>query len=85
MKKRYERELSLEELTKVPDSEIDYSDIPELDDAFWKNARIVQPRPPKEQVTIRFDADILDWFRRRGKGYQTHINAVLRAYVDAQK
>lgn len=85
MKKRYERELSLEELAKVPDSEIDYSDIPELDEAFWKNARIVQPRPPKEQVTIRFDADILEWFRRRGKGYQTHMNAVLRAYVDAQK
>lgn len=85
MKKRYERELSLEELAKVPDSEIDYSDIPELDDAFWKNARIVQPRPPKEQITIRFDADVLDWFRRRGKGYQTHMNAVLRAYVDAQK
>ena len=85
MKKRYERELSPEELAKIPDSEIDYSDIPELDDAFWKNARIVQPRPPKEQVTIRFDADVLDWFRRRGKGYQTHMNAVLRAYVDAQK
>jgi uncharacterized protein (DUF4415 family) len=85
MKKRYDRELSLEELAKVPDSEIDYSDVPELDETFWKNARVVHPRHAKEQLTIRFDADVVDWFRARGKGYQTHMNAVLRAYVDAQK
>jgi uncharacterized protein (DUF4415 family) len=85
MKKRYDRELSLEELARVPDAEIDYSDIPELGEDFWKNARVVHPRDPKEQLTIRFDADVVAWFRSKGKGYQTHMNAVLRAYVDAQK
>lgn len=85
MKKRYTRELTLEELAQLPDSEIDYSDIPELDEDFWKNAVIVPPRDSKEQLTIRFDADVVKWFKSKGKGYQTHMNAVLRAYVDAQK
>lgn len=84
MNKRYKQELTLEELAALPDSEIDYSDIPELGPEFWANARVVQPRDPKEQLTIRFDADIVEWFRAQGKGYQTHMNAVLRAYVDAQ-
>lgn len=85
MTKRYDRELTLDELAKIPDSEIDYSDIPALDEAFWDNARVVAPRDPKQQLTIRFDADIVEWFRAKGKGYQTHMNAVLRAYVDAHK
>ena len=84
MSKRYKQELTLEELAALPDSEIDYSDIPELGPEFWENARVVKPRDPKEQLTIRFDADIVEWFKAKGKGYQTHMNAVLRAYVDAQ-
>ncbi len=52
------------------------------DDDFWKGAKIVMPAP-KETITIRLDADLLAWFRQ-GKGYQTKINAVLRAYVKAQ-
>jgi uncharacterized protein (DUF4415 family) len=48
---------------------------------FWKNATVVLPRP-KAAVTIRLDADLLDWFRRQ-KGYQTRINAILRAYMKA--
>ena len=84
MNKRYKQELTLEELAALPDSEIDYSDIPELGPEFWANARVVRPRDPKEQLTIRFDADIVEWFKAKGKGYQTHMNAVLRAYVDAQ-
>ena len=84
MNKRYKQELTLEELAALPDSEIDYSDIPELGPDFWANARVVKPRDPKEQLTIRFDADIVEWFKAKGKGYQTHMNAVLRAYVDAQ-
>jgi len=75
----------LKQLAERDDSLIDYSDIPELGEEFWKNARIVQPRDPKEQLTIRLDADVVAWFRAGGKGYQTHMNAVLRAYVDAQR
>ena len=39
--------------------------------------------PRKVAVSLRLDADVLDWFRRQGSGYQTRINAVLRAYRDA--
>lgn len=50
---------------------------------FWKKAKIVVPRA-KQTVTIRLDADLLDWLRQQ-KGYQTRINAVLRTYMEAQK
>jgi len=53
------------------------------DEAFWKKARIVMPQV-KETMTIRLDADVLEWFRKQGKGYQTRINAILRSYVHAQ-
>jgi uncharacterized protein (DUF4415 family) len=46
---------------------------------FWKNARVVMPRP-KKTITIRLDADLLEWLRKQ-KGYQTRINAVLRTYM----
>jgi uncharacterized protein (DUF4415 family) len=50
---------------------------------FWKEAKVVLPQP-KQTVTIRLDADLLDWLRRE-KGYQTRINAVLRTYMEAQQ
>ena len=73
----------------MTDSEIDYSDIPELEDDYFKNAKQgMMYRLLKQQTTIRLDADILDWFKRHaknGKGYQTDINKALRAYVVAQE
>jgi uncharacterized protein (DUF4415 family) len=56
-------------------------DVHPTDEAFWKNAKVVLPRP-KEVVTMRLDADLLEWFRRQ-EGYQTRINAILRAYMKA--
>ncbi len=56
-------------------------DIQPTDEAFWKDAHIVMPKR-KETVTMRLDADLLDWFRRE-RGYQTRINAILRAYMSA--
>ncbi len=50
----------------------------------WKNARVVWPQG-KAPVTLRLDKDIIAWFKHRGRGYQTRINAVLRAFVEAQK
>jgi uncharacterized protein (DUF4415 family) len=55
-------------------------DINPTDETFWKDARVVMPRR-KETVTIRLDADLLEWFRRE-RGYQTKINAILRAYMN---
>src|SRR6266481_422814 len=51
-------------------------------DTDWAKAHLVLP-PGKELVTLRLDRDVIDWFREAGKGYQTRINAVLRAYKDA--
>jgi uncharacterized protein (DUF4415 family) len=51
------------------------------DEAFWKQARVVTPLR-KKTITMRIDADLLAWFRRQ-RGYQTRINAILRAYMNA--
>jgi uncharacterized protein (DUF4415 family) len=51
------------------------------DEEFWKSAKVAMPTP-KEIVTMRLDADLLRWFRQQ-RGYQTRINAILRAYMHA--
>ncbi len=58
------------------------ADIHPTDEAFWSKAKVVMPRS-KKTVTMRLDADLLDWFRGN-PGYQTRINAILRAYMNAQ-
>ena len=58
---------------------------PVLDEAFWRNAEILDPRHAKSTITIRLDEDVIDFFKRGGAGYQSRMNAVLRAYVYARK
>lgn len=53
-------------------------------DIDWSTARLVLP-PGKENVTLRIDRDVLAWFRSTGKGFHTRMNAVLRAYMEAQR
>ncbi len=53
-------------------------------DDFWKRVRVVMPRG-KTSVHLRVDSDVFDWFKKRGEGHLTRMNAVLRSYVDAQK
>jgi uncharacterized protein (DUF4415 family) len=70
------------------DEDIDLSDIPEVTPEMFARAiarRGLKPIPRKQQVTLRLDADVLDWFRAQGRGYQTQINALLRAYVEAHR
>lgn len=79
----------LKALSEMPDSEIDFSDIPELTDEFFENAvqGLSYRRMHKQQTTLRLDMDILDWFKRHakdGKGYQTDINKALRAHMVAE-
>jgi len=71
-------------LGDLPDDRIDTSDIPELDEDFFREAKLRMPKG-KQLVSLRVDSDVLDWFRRQGKGYQTRINAILRAYVQAHR
>jgi uncharacterized protein (DUF4415 family) len=71
-------------LKAMTDNDIDFSDIPPMGDDFFKNAVWWIP-PRKSAITIRIDPDILEWFKKKGRGYQTRINAVLRMYVEARK
>lgn len=84
MKKKFDQELSLEELAARPDDEIDYSDSPELDETFWQNAKLVMPEGT-QQVTLRVKTSVLEAYKATGKGYQTRMNAVLESYARTLK
>lgn len=68
----------------MTDNDIDYSDIPELDDDFFQHAKLQLPER-KAVVTLRLDKDVLEWFKSKGRRYQTRINALLKSYVAAQR
>ncbi len=68
---------------QLRDEDIDFPDSPELGPEFFKNA-FIWPGP-KKQLTLRLDPDVLKFFRKTGRGYQTAINAVLRKYMEAQQ
>lgn len=70
----------LAELAARSDDKIDYSDIPELNDAFWANAKLVEPEGT-QQVTLRVKKSVLDAYKATGKGYQTRMNAVLESFA----
>lgn len=74
----------LARLQALKDAEIDYSDIPELPEGFWDKAQVVIP-PHKVQVSVRFDDDLVTWFKSQGPGYQTRMNAVLRSFMDSMR
>ena len=68
----------------MPDKEIDTSDIPETTD--WSKAVVGKYyRPVKKQVTLRLDADMLEWFKTQDGKYQTRINQVLRRYMESHR
>jgi uncharacterized protein (DUF4415 family) len=73
------RKAELKALAERPDSEINYSDIPPLDESFWARA-VPNPffKPVKTHASMRIDSDVLAWLKSQGKGYQTRINAILR-------
>jgi uncharacterized protein (DUF4415 family) len=71
-------------LAALPEDKIDTSEVPELDEGFFREAALRLPQA-KQMVSIRIDRDVLDWFRQQGKGYQTKINAILQAYVRAHR
>jgi uncharacterized protein (DUF4415 family) len=74
---RVKRELAA--LAALPNDQIDTSDIPELPPEAWKDAiRGRFYRPVKQAVSMRLDADVVAWLKKRGKGYQTRVNSILR-------
>jgi uncharacterized protein (DUF4415 family) len=74
----------LRALRRMKDSDIDTTDIPPVLD--WSKAVVGKfYRPIKKPLTIRLDADVLDWLRGQGKGYQTRINALLRSSMERER
>lgn len=72
----------------MTDADIDFSDSPEVTPEQFARAIVregLPSTPRKIQLTLRLDADVLDWFKAQGPGYQTRINALLRAYRDAHQ
>lgn len=75
----------LSKIDALPERHIDYSDIPELTDDFWENARLAKP-PKKRALTVRYDTEIIDYFKSHiGQGYQSKMNAILKAYIEYEK
>ena len=82
MSKKYDRPLTIDEMVNVRDEDIDFSDIPELDEEFWKKATWVMPEQEgTQQVTLRVKKSVLEAYKATGKGYQTRMNAVLESYA----
>ena len=85
-----EEEMELEALDALPDEQIDTSDIPALPLSVWyeRGVRGKFYRPIKRPVTMRLDADVIEWLKSKsgpqGRGYQTAANRVLRARMIAE-
>lgn len=77
-------ETDWERIDAMTDDEIDTSDIPPLNEEFFKRAKV---RLPKRYVMmkVQVDSDVLDWFKAQGKDYEQRINAALRIYAEAHK
>jgi uncharacterized protein (DUF4415 family) len=77
------RKSDMKDLVALRDSQIDFSDVPEVRD--WNRAVVGKfYRPIKKSLTIRLDADVLAWLKAQGRGYQTRINKLLRAAMEGQ-
>lgn len=83
-----ESETDWERVRNMRDEDIDLSDLPEVTPEMFANAIVrkgFKPIPAKQQITLRIDKDVVRFFRDQGQGYQTRINQLLRAYMDAHK
>jgi uncharacterized protein (DUF4415 family) len=70
----------MSKLRRKDDKSINYADSPATTKEFWKNAGVFMPQH-KVPVSLRLDEDIINYFKEEGSGYQSRINAVLKAYI----
>lgn len=77
----HQRRLTDEEIERAAAADPDWQDVPR---DWYEAAEPFFPRAAKRQITLRLDPDVLDWFKAQGPGYQTRINAALRAFVHAR-
>jgi len=72
----------------MKDEDIDFSDIPEVPPEMFARGIIrrgLKPVVRKKQLTLRMDSDVIEWFKKQGRGYQTKINSLLRAYMEEHR
>lgn len=80
-----EDQTDLARVDAITEAELEAAILSDEEGEFdWSRARVGFPQP-KQQLTVRFDRDVVDWFKAQGRGYQTRMNAVLRSYVEAHK
>ncbi len=85
MLRRGEDQTDYARLDAMTEEELEASiDREEEGEIDWSTIQVGIPGP-KQQITVRFDRDVIEWFKAQGAGYQTRMNAVLRSFVDAQK
>jgi len=85
MTKKYKKPLTPKDIASLPDADIDTGDIPELDEKFWANARLSEPRT-KAKVSMRLDKDVLEFFKAKyPKGFTARMAFVLTAYANAHQ
>jgi uncharacterized protein (DUF4415 family) len=76
----------MKRLREMKDEDIDYSDAPPSPpDAVWTRPGALIPAGNKKQITVRLDADVLEFFKKTGTRYQSRINAALREYMKAHE
>ena len=91
MKKKHisqESNTDWDRVDKLGDEDIDFSDNPEITPEMFAKAVLrkgLKPVGRKTQVTLRIDEDVLNWFKKQGRGYQTRINSLLKAYKEAHQ
>ena len=78
----------LKRLDAMKDEDIDFSDLPEATPEMFARGvvrRGLKPVIRKKQLTVRMDSDVIEWFKNQGRGYQTKINSLLRAYMEEHR
>lgn len=86
MEKRGQTKTDWKRIKAMKDKDIKTDDgSPEISAEMWRDAVVTGRRLPKKNITLRIDPAVIDWFKSKGKGYQTRMNAVLRAYIELHR
>ena len=81
IKKNSRSRTNMAKLRRKGDQDINYEDSPATTKKFWKDAQVFMPKH-KVHISLRLDEDIIHYFKEEGEGYQSRINAVLKAYIN---
>ena len=82
IRRKGEGKTDWERLRREAEAGIEPEKDPDEAEFDWSQAQVTMPRP-KQPISVRLDADVLEFFKAQGRGYQTRINAVLRSYMEA--